>query len=239
MRPAIPKPTGNDLKSISDFNSEWADRIALLILVGLVFDIADLFIANVVWQKGIAIAANVLIIGGVWGELWFAKRARKADDGRVAEANARAEEAKRETAELHARHAWRFVNLNQRNTLVVRLRSEPPSSIILWYPAGDQESANFAGHLGGVFDSAGWSAETRGGLYGILGRDFGLILPPHDSGGDARITRIAEALAAASVRYAHRAIPRAQTFISDAGSIALAPDDVPVEIFIGPNAPNA
>ena len=33
-----------------------------------------------------AIIGNVLIIAGVWGELWFLKRARSADDSRVAEA---------------------------------------------------------------------------------------------------------------------------------------------------------
>lgn len=90
---AILKPKGNDLKSISDFNSEWADRIALLILVGLAVDSVAAFASNETWRRALTIAANLLIGAGVWGELWFLKRARQADDGRVAEANKLAAEA--------------------------------------------------------------------------------------------------------------------------------------------------
>src|SRR5437867_543934 len=90
----------SDLKSVSAFNSRWADRIALLILVGLGVDIGAVFVSDEAWRKGLTIMADSLIVMGVWGELWFAKRAREADDGRVAEAekavagaNARAAEA--------------------------------------------------------------------------------------------------------------------------------------------------
>ncbi len=89
-------PKNNDLKSISEFNSTWADRLAYLILAGLLVDIADLFIPEGWWKIVAAIGANLLIFGGVWGELWFAKRARDADDSRVAEANVRAADAQLE-----------------------------------------------------------------------------------------------------------------------------------------------
>jgi hypothetical protein len=92
----------NDLKSISDFNSAWADRLAYLILAGLLVDIADLFIPEGWWKIVAAIGANLLIFGGVWGELWFAKRAREADDSRVAQANKQAAEAQRETEQIRA-----------------------------------------------------------------------------------------------------------------------------------------
>jgi ABC-type protease/lipase transport system fused ATPase/permease subunit len=92
----------NDLKSISDFNSAWADRLAYLILVGLLVDIADLFIPEGWWKIVAAIGANLLIFGGMWGELWFAKRAREADDSRVAQANKQAAEAQRETEQIRA-----------------------------------------------------------------------------------------------------------------------------------------
>lgn len=97
-------PKNSDLKSISEFNSAWADRLAYLILAGLLVDIADLFIPEGWWKIVAAIGANLLIFGGVWGELWFAKRARDADDSRVAEANARAAEANKfAEEERHAR----------------------------------------------------------------------------------------------------------------------------------------
>ena len=84
-------PKNKDLKSISDFNSTWADRVALLILGGLVVDIVEVFILGKVWPEwALTIAANSLIAIGVWGELRFAKRARDADDSRVAEALERA-----------------------------------------------------------------------------------------------------------------------------------------------------
>src|SRR5665213_4485251 len=74
-------PKNKDLKSISDFNSTWADRGALLILGGLVVDIVEVFILGKVWPEwALTIAANSLIAIGVWGELRFAKRARDADD---------------------------------------------------------------------------------------------------------------------------------------------------------------
>jgi hypothetical protein len=51
-------PRNNDLKSISDFNSAWADRIAFLILVGLAVDIAAAFILDKTWpENGLTIAA--------------------------------------------------------------------------------------------------------------------------------------------------------------------------------------
>ena len=87
MRAGILKPKGTDFRSVSDFNAEWSDRIALLILVGLLVDIGNLFIPeNSGWKTPLAIIANVLIMGGVWGELWFLKRARAADDSRVGQA---------------------------------------------------------------------------------------------------------------------------------------------------------
>jgi hypothetical protein len=98
-------PKSKDLKSISDFNSKWADRIALLILVGLSVDIIEVLILGRPWPEWmLTILANSLIIVGVYGEIWFLKRARDADDSRVAEANLRAAEAnKAAEEERHAR----------------------------------------------------------------------------------------------------------------------------------------
>ncbi len=93
---------GSNLQSSYEFNSLWADRIARLIIVGLALDIAAVFILGKSPLDGvITVSADTLIIAGVWGELWFEKRAKAAADGivahaeaRAAEANARAEEAR-------------------------------------------------------------------------------------------------------------------------------------------------
>jgi hypothetical protein len=53
----------------------------------------------------------------------------------------------------------RFITPNQRNTLVVLLRSSP-NSVNSGYSSGDPESTNFAGWIGGAFVDAGWSVET-------------------------------------------------------------------------------
>jgi hypothetical protein len=46
-------PKNGNFKSISEFNSRWADRVALLILVGLGVDIVAAFVSNDVWRKGL------------------------------------------------------------------------------------------------------------------------------------------------------------------------------------------
>lgn len=99
------KPKGKDFKSISDFNSEWADRIAYLILVGLAVDVGALFIANKCWHRAAIIFANLLIAGGIFGELKFAKRARNADDSRVADAERATAEANKAAGEARERAA--------------------------------------------------------------------------------------------------------------------------------------
>ena len=97
-------PKNKDWKSISDFNSEWAHRIALLILAGLAVEIAEVIILRKPWPEwALTIAGNSLIAIGVWGELFFAKRARTADDSRVAEAEKAVAEANQRAAEANAR----------------------------------------------------------------------------------------------------------------------------------------
>jgi hypothetical protein len=84
------KGSGGDLQLTYEFNSAWADRIAFLIVVGLVIEIAAVFILGKPPLEGtLTIVSNLLIVLGVWGELIFAKRAKEAGDGIVAEANAR------------------------------------------------------------------------------------------------------------------------------------------------------
>jgi hypothetical protein len=221
----------------------------LWIFVGIVVETGGVIWFARNWAESlVAIVGNALIGYGLVLEYVLILRAIVASGAierearlKVAEANARglearqtAEEARRETEQLRSKHAWRRINLNQWNTLVIRLRSAP-STVDIWYPAGDPEVQNFAGWLGGTLARAGWSVEIMGGTYGLLGMDMGLMLPP--SGTDPRITSIAEALQAADIEYRHGALPaHPATFVTDAGKIARTVNDpAPVELFVGPN----
>jgi len=97
--------TGN-LQSKYEFNSTWADRIARLIIVGLVVDIVAAFILGKSWLEiALNIIANLLIIAGVWGELRFSRRAKEASDAIVARAQIAAAEAQLELAKFRTPRA--------------------------------------------------------------------------------------------------------------------------------------
>jgi hypothetical protein len=153
------KPNGTDLQLVSEFNSLWADRIARLILVGLLFDIAAVFVSKGPWRDVLTILADMLIIAGVWGELFFAKRAREADDGRVAEANKLAAEAIERAAkadlarvELEAKLLPRALNQEQWD-FIQGLRSK--FSVISIAFETDAETHWFANEIRDAFFSAG------------------------------------------------------------------------------------
>src|SRR5712675_1695129 len=146
----------NDPKSISDFNSRWADRIALLILAGLAVEIAEVLIMGREWPEwALSIAATSLIALGVWSELWFAKRARTADDSRVAQAEKalaeaiegaaklekEAADARGRVADIERLTAWRRVSDEQAEQIAVSLR-HMEGEIDLWveYERTDPES---------------------------------------------------------------------------------------------------
>ena len=73
---------GRDLRTEYEKNSTSAERIALLILVGLTIEIVSVFILEKRWFEGsLTIIANALIAIGVWGEIVFERRAKEAGDG--------------------------------------------------------------------------------------------------------------------------------------------------------------
>jgi hypothetical protein len=118
------KGSGNNLQSKYDFNSTWADRIAHLIVFGLVIEIAAVFILQKhLLEASLTIVANILIALGVWDELWFARRAKEAGDGIVAEANERAANAELETQRLKAQFSGSILP-EQAQQIVVAIRDK-------------------------------------------------------------------------------------------------------------------
>jgi hypothetical protein len=83
-----------DLKSSYVRDSVRADRMAKLIIVGLVIEIVGVFVLQKPALEGaVTVVSAALIAIGVWGELKFSHLARVAGDAIVAEAEARAAEA--------------------------------------------------------------------------------------------------------------------------------------------------
>lgn len=88
-----------DLKSTYEENSTRAERFAFLILVGLALEIISVFVlSKSLLEALLTIGSTTLILAGVWGEIFFERRAREAGDRIVAEANARAAGAQLELA---------------------------------------------------------------------------------------------------------------------------------------------
>jgi hypothetical protein len=173
MRAAILKPKDREFKSISDFNYEWSDRIALLIILGLLVDVGNAFVPNnSFWKLPLTIVADVLIIAGLWGESWFLKRARKADDSRVAEAEKalaaavdragklekEAAEARERTARIEELTAFRHISPEQHRNIVAALRGkiEPSVNVLIEWERGDTEAFLYAWQISNVLE------ETRG-----------------------------------------------------------------------------
>ncbi len=143
----------NDLQSSYDFNSSWAERIAFLIIVGLAIEIAAVFVfQKPLWEAAFTVLATTLIAAGVWGELIFARRAKTAGDGIVAQANERAAKADLARAELEAKLSPRM--LNQRQWDLIQSFKGKFSAINIAFET-DAELWWFASELRNAFMSAG------------------------------------------------------------------------------------
>jgi hypothetical protein len=221
-------PTNNtDLKLVSEFNSTWADRIAYLILAGLLVDIADLFIPEGWWKIAVSIGANLLIFGGVWGELWFAKRAREADDGRVAEADARAAEANAKALEAQLalekfRKPWELPvwKLGQYEAILAPFSGTP----FLIHTVDENDQRQMAATLWQAFAWAKWKRPVLAVA----------IVPPWIDGIDVRVnhSRVTEWRPAAEAVAKVFALSEIEATISETDGVQ--PDAI--HVFIGRKA---
>jgi hypothetical protein len=97
---------GDDFGREYESNSHRAHLAAYVLIAGLVLELVN----AIIWYRGpetiAEMVAVLLIVGGVWGEVFFGNKARMAGDkqlaqyeARVAESNARAEEANQKAQE--------------------------------------------------------------------------------------------------------------------------------------------
>jgi len=107
--------------------------------------------------------ADLLVAGGVWGELHFGgkrskseERLREISNEKVAAANARAAEAMERTAELQKLTAWRHIDPERYRALRDSLHAHVPGiKLAVEYETGDPEAYAYARELALTFRDAG------------------------------------------------------------------------------------
>jgi len=152
-----------ELRPIYERNSKRAERFALLILVGLAVEIADVFIfEKPLVEALLTIGSTALILTGVWGEIFFERRAREAGDGIVAQANARAAEAQSETARLQlevtrlSTPRARLLTPEASASIVEKIRPFAETTYVVGHAPVGREQWDFAWVLEPLISSAEW-----------------------------------------------------------------------------------
>ncbi len=156
-RIAMNDKNGN-LQSRYEFHSLWSDRLGYLIIVGLAVDIVGaIIVGKSGLEIGLGILANVLIIAGVWGELWFARRAKEAGDGITAEAKARQREAELKLEQLRELAGPRSID---HVVFAKELEGKPkPQHVQIWYLPDSTDGWTFSFHLRVALLEAGWPVD--------------------------------------------------------------------------------
>jgi hypothetical protein len=162
------KGDNGDLGVEYDRNSRLSHIFGYVLIGGLVLELINALI----WYRGAETVAGIiavlLIVGGVWGEIFFAHRARTAGDRQLAQYESRTAEALRETEQL------RNENLNLQLRLAPRTISKAQAGI-LQSLKGKVTAINLAAELDGEADAlmvqiAG-VLEAAGIFVGVYSRD--------------------------------------------------------------------
>jgi hypothetical protein len=226
-----------DLGGEYEVNSHRAHISAYVLIAGLILELAN----AIIWYRGpetlAEMAAVLLIVSGVWGEVFFANRARIAGDKQLAEYQTRTAEAQLEAEKLKAQFAWRFLPLEKMAELANKLRVTP-ASVQISYLQSDPECQYFAKQWWAIFRMAKWPVEMHGGTYGELW--FGMILAGgagcNDSPASLEATALVmNAISEAEIGFNIAPIPRwtsALTFPSQAPM-----GEKIARMFIGPRQP--
>jgi len=185
----------DDYQARYDYFSTWAELIAFLILVGLAVDIAAVFILRrpFLWEGMLAIAANSLIALGVYGELLFARFARRAGDHIVADAQARIAEANQQAATANERTAELKLALEkERQKRLGRVLTKEQFEILLSLRGmvskvyvtceRDPEALFYSAHIATALSHAGIQVVDRPPGPNGVGSDVQMVLGPSWSG---------------------------------------------------------
>jgi hypothetical protein len=154
--------TDGELQSTYAWYSKLAERVALLIIIGLLVEIgAAIYLHKPLDETLLTITANVLIVAGVWGEILLEKRAKEASDSlvalanaRAAEANQKAQEAALELAELERAITPRVIRNDGVAKVIEALKPFP--GVPFWLHADPAAEYAFVNRLIATLQKAGW-----------------------------------------------------------------------------------
>jgi hypothetical protein len=140
-----------------DVNTHRAHLSAFVLIAGLVIEL----LASVVWFKGVetfvGMIAVALIVGGVWGEVFFGNKARLAGDKQLAEYAASAAEAQLELFKLRMP---RSIDMEKFNELIADV---PPAPVEVLFDANSPDAAWLAGLIWSFLFNAKWPMESGSG----------------------------------------------------------------------------
>ena len=230
----------NFRKLISD-NTTATFRFGLIVFIGLAIETA----VEVYFRKDascieitLRLIANILIAGGVLGEVIFAHRVSKeADeqqrksDEKIAEANARAAAAELRTEQIKVAFAWRRLSSDAIRLISETLSKFPKMSVRITFVGVDPETNTFAHELGSVFSKNEWKVAYTSATYsGEVA--FGLIIAQPYTQENVDATAVARMAATnAGIEFLGGFIP--QWFLG-AGSGETIDENIAAQIYVGP-----
>lgn len=144
---------------LKEVNSQREHISAYVLIAGLLLEL----IASVVWFKGIetvvGMVAVLLIVGGVWGEVFFGKKASDAGDKQLAKYKARAAEAELALAQLEDRLSPR--KLTQEGQNIISKRISPFAGMIgeIGTSPPEIESMRLESAIHGALSGGGWKIQ--------------------------------------------------------------------------------
>jgi hypothetical protein len=203
---------GGDPGGDYELNSHRAHLAAYFLIAGLILELVN----AIIWYRGsetlAEMAAVLLIVGGVWGEVFFANRARLAGDKQLAEYQARAAEANQKAQEdalelaRFRRPRVKLLTPENRQKLRAALAPFQGTRFVVGHDDLDREVWDFLSEFGPLMKNSGWVHEDwmggrrfrkgsslEGKYYGVANAmNVSIELMPQD---EAQLRPAAEALA--------------------------------------------
>ena len=144
---------------VKEVNSEREHISAYVLIAGLVLEL----VAAVFWFKGIetviGMVAVAMIVGGVWGEVYFGKKATDAGDKQLAKYKARAAEAELALAQLEERLAPRKITQVGQNLISERISSFAGIEGQIGTSPPEIESMRLEMGIHGALSMGGWKIQ--------------------------------------------------------------------------------
>jgi|SRR5581483_1503859 len=224
-------------KSVFSMLEEWG---AWAVAAGVIVEVIHAWIfreGKSPWEWLTPVVASGLIALGVIVEIVCARKAVEASDEldrrsneRVAEANARAQEAHLETERLRAMYSWRVIGDEAATKLVSCLRTAP-AKVVVEFAANDPDSEHFALQIFNAFRSAQWDAQAQGVT--VTGTAFWGLFVPGENDGSVKVIR--DAFRAAGLDFSEEEVPGHRICLTGlAMQFGVTPKDGVALVTIGP-----